>query len=178
VAEDFSGRLLFVALGEEAPPERIGRAEIRFVPFQREPGQVARYYQAADVYAHAARADTFPNTILEALACGTPVVATAVCGIPEQVRGLRHPAADPQESSYPPERATGLLVPPGDAAALAAALGHLLGHDSLRERLGENAHADACRRFGLDLQVEAYLEWYQNLQARPGALRLAQARGA
>jgi glycosyltransferase involved in cell wall biosynthesis len=46
---------------------------------------VARYYQAADLYVHAAPADTFPNTVLEALACGTPVVATAIAGIPEQV---------------------------------------------------------------------------------------------
>ncbi len=68
VAERWQGSpLLVLALGEDAPPERIGRAEIRFVPFQSSPEAVARYYQAADVYLHAARADTFPTTVLEAL---------------------------------------------------------------------------------------------------------------
>jgi glycosyltransferase involved in cell wall biosynthesis len=81
--------LVFVALGEDAPAERIGAAEIRFVPYQKDPAVVARYYQAADIYIHSARADTFPNTVLEALACGTPVVATAVGGIPEQVKSLQ-----------------------------------------------------------------------------------------
>ena len=50
---------------------------------------VAPYYQAADVYLHAAKADNFPRAVLEALCCGTPVVATAVGGIPEQVKGLK-----------------------------------------------------------------------------------------
>lgn len=71
-------RVLFTALGEDAPAERIGEAELCFVPYQRNPQAVARYDQAADVYVHAAEVDTFPNTVLEALASGTPVVATAV----------------------------------------------------------------------------------------------------
>jgi glycosyltransferase involved in cell wall biosynthesis len=48
---------------------------------------VAKYYQAADLYVHAAVADTFLAS-LEALACGTPVVATGVGGIPEQIPNL------------------------------------------------------------------------------------------
>lgn len=89
VAESFKQEdVLFIALGENAPAERIGQAEIQFVPYQKDPNVVAHYYQAADVYVHAARADTFPNTVLEALACGTPVVASAVGGILEQVKGL------------------------------------------------------------------------------------------
>jgi len=41
---------------------------------------VAIYYHAADIYIHATHIDTFPTTILESLACGKPVVATAVGG--------------------------------------------------------------------------------------------------
>src|SRR5262245_11563282 len=88
VADRLHGQIVLFALGEDAPPERLGHASIRFVPYQRDPRSVAQYYQAADLYVHAARADTFPTTVLEALACGTPVVATAVGGIPEQVKGL------------------------------------------------------------------------------------------
>jgi len=54
-------------------------------PYKKDPKNVARFYQAADIYIHPARADTFLNIVLEALACGTPVVASAVGGIPKQV---------------------------------------------------------------------------------------------
>src|SRR5262249_17311917 len=114
---------IFLALGEEGPVERIGQAEIRFVPFQKDARVVASYYQAANLYLHAAHVDTFPTTILEALACGTPVVATAVCGIPEQVRGLRPPSGDVAGwNRFGVEEATGILVAPGDVEGMAAAI--------------------------------------------------------
>lgn len=79
VAERCTGqKILFIAVGENAPPEQIGKAEILFVPYQKDSKVVAAYYQVADIYLHAAKADTFPTTILKALACGTPVVATSV----------------------------------------------------------------------------------------------------
>ncbi len=158
VAERLPGTpVLFLALGEEAPPERVGAAEIRFVPFREEAVAVARYYQAVDLYVHAARVDTFPNAVLESLACGTPVVATAVGGIPEQVKPL-----DPGFGSvrFGPDKATGMLTAPGDADALAAAVVTLLKDNDLRGRMGVNAAADARRRFDHDRQVSDYLEWY------------------
>ena len=77
-------------------------------PRYRYPGrvsaeQVAAYCNAADVLLHAAHADNFPCTVLEALACGTPVIATAVGGIVDQVV----------------DGETGFLVSHGDAGAMA-----------------------------------------------------------
>jgi glycosyltransferase involved in cell wall biosynthesis len=155
VAERQRGQaLLFIALGEEAPAERIGQAEIRFVPYQKDPEAVARYYQAADVYLHAARADTFPNTVLEALACGTPVVATAVGGIPEQVEEAR----------------TGFLVPPADAQALAARLAAVVSDDTLRQSMSTRAVEAARRRFDLRRQADMYLDWYHTLARHQSAV--------
>lgn len=156
--------VLFIALGEDAPAEQIGQAKVRFVPYQKDLEAVARYYQAADVYVHAARADTFPNTVLEALACGTPVVATAVGGIPEQVKGLRisdFGFRNADLNGYTRDEATGLLVPPGDAETMAKAIMQLLSDEVLRCHLGENAAQDACRRFDPKQQIHAYLQWYR-----------------
>jgi glycosyltransferase involved in cell wall biosynthesis len=161
--------VLFIALGEDAPGERIGQAELRFVPYQEDREDVARYYQAADVYVHATRADTFPITVLEALACGTPVVATAVGGIPEQIKGLRISDFGFRNSDlneYGMDEATGLLVPSGDAKAMATAIKRLLSDEVLRSHLGENAAQDACQRFDLRQQVYAYLQWYQAIMER------------
>jgi glycosyltransferase involved in cell wall biosynthesis len=158
--------LLFIALGEDAPAERIGQVEVRFVPYQKDTEAVARYYQAADLYLHAARAETFPNSVLEALACGTPVVATAIGGIPEQVKGLEVAEGQSQTAQlnrYGTSEATGILVPAGDAAAMAVGIERLMNDDSLRGRMGENAARDARERFDLQRQVDSYLEWYEEL---------------
>lgn len=157
-----AGSLLFVAVGRESAARVSGRAAIRSVPFVHDPGVMAQYYQAADLYLHAARADTFPLAVLEALACGTPVVATATGGIPEQIRpaaleavrsGLFGAIGD----------ATGMLVPAAGAAEMSDAAAALLDRDAIRTRLGDNAARDAASRFTLDRQVEAYLEWYREL---------------
>ncbi len=158
-------RILFIAVGDDAASVRTDRLEVRFVPYQRDPQIVARYYQAADVYLHAARAENFPISVLEALACGTPVVATAVGGIPEQVKALRpadyglHQSLD----TYSLDEVTGILVPVGNVEAMTAATMVLLTDDSLRLKLGQNAARDARLRFGLNRQVEAYLAWYQEI---------------
>lgn len=104
---------------------------------------VADRLRKADLYVHPSRADTFPSGVLEALACGTPVVASRVGGIPEQVT-----------------EETGVLVEPGDPAALAAAIESLLADPERRARMGRAAAADARERFSLDRQLAAYVELY------------------
>lgn len=140
-------KVLFLALGEEAPRKRIGPEQIHFIPFQSEPERVARVYQASDVYLHPALADTFPNMVIESLACGVPVVATAVGGIPEQIN----------------DGESGFLVPPHDSGAMAKAAITLLRDDTLRERCAHDAAHDAKKRFDAARMVEDYLRWYQEI---------------
>jgi glycosyltransferase involved in cell wall biosynthesis len=179
--------IIFLIVGDEGPPIRHGRVELRFIPTVAAPEDLVRYYHAADLYVHAARMDTFPNTVLEALACGRPVVASAVGGIPEQLRALSDwpgsratpagqavPAVHTAHGHSDAHRATGLLVPPGDAEALAFGIHFLLDQPVLCARLGENAARDARERFGLRRMVADYLEWYAEAADRPVP---RQARG-
>ena len=149
--------LLFIALGENALEEQIGNVQMRFVAHMRNPKDVAAYYQAADIYVHAAAADTFPRTVLEALACGTPVVATGVGGIPEQIKSLWN------DSSFDGTGATGIVVPPGDAQAMAISIEKLLTNDLLTKVLSRNATIDARLRFDLAKQANCYLDWYEQM---------------
>jgi glycosyltransferase involved in cell wall biosynthesis len=137
----------FIALGEEAHFEKIGNARIDFVPYQSDPEKVARYYQASDIYIHAARAETFPNTILEAMACGKPVVATSVGGIPEQII----------------EGKTGFLTPPGDAEKMARKIMALILDDGMREEMGKTGFNSVREKFSLCKQVAEYLDWYRSI---------------
>ena len=147
---EIDAKVLCIALGEAAPPERTGDVEIRFVPYLKDSQKVARYYQAADLYLHPTRADTFPTTVLEALACGTPVVASAVGGIPEQVV----------------EGRTGFLVPVGDRHSMAEKIITLLEDEDIRAQMGLQAAADAARRFELERMVEEYLALYRHITKR------------
>lgn len=140
-------KILFIALGENSPPEHIGQAQIQFIPYQKDPKTVAGYYQAADVYVHAAKADTFPNTVLEALACGTPVVGTAVGGIPEQII----------------EEVTGFLAPLGNPESMANSIQKLLENPDLHQSLSEQAALIAQKNYSLDRMVEDYIKWYRSI---------------
>jgi glycosyltransferase involved in cell wall biosynthesis len=84
---------------------------------------VLRLFRAADAALLSSSWENFPHTVVEALAVGTPVVSTAVGGVPEVVT----------------DGENGLLVPPGDPAALAAAVVRLFGDTALRERLARAA---------------------------------------
>jgi glycosyltransferase involved in cell wall biosynthesis len=139
--------LLFITLGASEQEEHIGQVKIQCVPYQNDSGLVARYYQAADVYIHAAKADNFPNTVLEALACGTPVVATAVGGIPEQID----------------DGVTGFLVPPESPEDMAAAIQKLLQDNTLYRQMSTQAAETARQRFDANRMVGEYLEWYQKI---------------
>jgi glycosyltransferase involved in cell wall biosynthesis len=138
--------LVMLALGAAAPPERLGHAEVRHLPYERDPQRVANFYQAADVYVHAARVDTFPNAVLEALACGTPVVASAVGGIPEQVD----------------DGASGFLVAPADVTSMAARIEQLICDPNLQQRMSRHAREAARARFDLERSADSYLDWYRS----------------
>jgi glycosyltransferase involved in cell wall biosynthesis len=87
---------------------------------------------------------------LEAMACGIPVVGSAVGGLLDSVA----------------HRSTGLLVPPRDPDAVAAAIGHLLDNPSLRVHMGAEAAARVRQEFTWDLVARSTLDVYERLRAR------------
>lgn len=145
--------VLLIALGDAAPPERVGGAEIRFVPYQADARRVADYYRAADLYLHSARVETFGLVIAEALACGLPVVATAVAAIPELINHGEN----------------GLLVEPGNPAAFADAVVSLLSAPERRLQMRMTGPAYVQSRFTLRQQVETTLAWYEEVRQAQAA---------
>lgn len=103
-------------------------AQVRFTGRLDRDG-MARLLQEADVMLNPSLADNMPNSLLESMACGLPVVSTWVGGVPYLV-------SDSQ---------TALLVPPGDDDAMAAAALRLLHEPALWQRLSRNGLAEAQR---------------------------------
>jgi glycosyltransferase involved in cell wall biosynthesis len=139
--------LLLLGLGQIKSAGPWGQGKLITPGYIQSVAQMVDYYRAADLYLHTATADSFPTTVLEAMACGTPVVATAVGGIPEQIQN----------------GVTGVLTPPQAPHALAHAIQSLLADDDQRRRLGLAAAAHAQQYFGLARQVDALLAYYEEI---------------
>jgi len=115
-------------------------------------------YQRASVVAlpSLTGAESFGMALVEAMSCGRPVVGSDVGGIPGVVTGGRD----------------GLLVPPGDAGALAAACLSVLTDPGLADRLGRAGRQAALSRFSWGRQLPAYLDLFRDLLDRSPARRL------
>jgi teichuronic acid biosynthesis glycosyltransferase TuaC len=130
-------RLALVGGSDERDDERAAlaalagdlgcRDRVRFAG-RRPHGELADWFSAADVFALASRLEGFPTVIREAIACGTPCVVTALPGLAEEIG----PACG---------TTCGLLVPPDDDRAFAAALAEALARRWDRSALRRRAEA-------------------------------------
>jgi glycosyltransferase involved in cell wall biosynthesis len=138
--------VFLLSLGIGTPPE-LQRFPHAHIPLVSDDGLLSLIYSAADVFVAPSLADNLPNTILESIACGTPVVAFAAGGMPDAVR----------------PRITGLLAKAGDPAELRAAILQLLGNDAQRAEISANCRRIALDEYGLGLQAKRYLTLYEEM---------------
>jgi glycosyltransferase involved in cell wall biosynthesis len=129
--------------------DRIGGdGRVHFVPPTSE---IERYYRAADVVVMPSLREGLPNVILEAMACGLPVVASRLPGSTETMIA---------------DGVNGRLVAPGDTAGFAAAIGELLRDPGLADRLGRAARHTAEDRYRIEHVADQWLAAYD--EALPG----------
>ncbi|MCS7261426.1 MAG: glycosyltransferase, partial [Anaerolineae bacterium] len=119
-----------------------------WVPRER----IADYYRRADIFATATTWEGMPNTVLEAMACGLPIVGTQVPGLQELVQ----------------DTVNGYLVPPRDPVALADALALLIDNGYERRRMGRQSRLMAERQFAWEYIAAQYVEVYHQVLARSG----------
>jgi glycosyltransferase involved in cell wall biosynthesis len=133
---------------------------VRFVGVRRD---VPDLLSNADLYVHPSLQEGSSNAVIEAMAAGKPIVATAVGGSVEAIR----------------DGVTGLLVPPADAPALARAMLQLLADPVAARAMGRRAREAAARQFDVHAMVKAYECTYHRLLASPvGASEQPQTGGA
>ena len=118
----------------------------------RHDAEIAAAMREADIFVLPSLFEGTPLTLIEAMWSGLPVVTTATAGMKDVVSDGR----------------TGLLVPPGDAGALAAAIGRLVNDADLRVRLGTEAHAVAHRDYTWENAAAAFASAYESARAGHG----------
>jgi glycosyltransferase involved in cell wall biosynthesis len=138
----------------EAKAKRGGfRERVHFQGVAEDP---AAAYHGMDIFLSASHEEGFSNSILEAMACGLPIVATRVGGSAEQIEiGV-----------------SGLLVPAHDPGAIADALANLITDPQLAARLGSAARTRVTQRFSLEAMVAAMSRLYDELAVGGGNPRL------
>ncbi len=107
-----------------------------------------------DIFVHPVVAqEAFGLAVAEAMASGCAIIASRIGGLPELIE----------------EGSSGLLVPPGDAGAIAAALRRLVADRAERERLGANARRRVVEHFTVSRCVHEHLDWCEEMAHGPGS---------
>nr|WP_168016689.1 glycosyltransferase family 4 protein [Halomonas salinarum] len=139
-------QVLFFGQGEDAEAleaEAAGRTNVTFMGFK---DNIGDYLPGLDLFAFPSRNEGLGSVLLDVMDAGVPIVASRVGGIPDIVR----------------DEETGLLVPPGDAEALADAIARLHDDAELAKTLIEGASAQLAR-YTPEAMANAYWGLYQHL---------------
>jgi len=120
------------------------RERVSFLGFREDVFDLLR---VADVVVMPSRWEGLPMTLLEAMAMGRPVVASAVGGIPELIR----------------HGETGWLVPPEDARALAETLTYVLDNADVARQVGERARGSIGENYAIEVVAQHTLDFYRDL---------------
>lgn len=104
-------------------------------------------YSAADIFVSPTRAESFPNVLLESIACGTPVVSLKVGGVPDLAR----------------PNITGFLADPEDVKGFRDRIIELLENDALRSEMRRQCRAIALEEYSISTQAQQYLRVYRQM---------------
>ena len=151
-AAGWKERCELVVFGAPAPaaPPAFGMP-VRYLGRLRDSAALARLYAAADVFVVPSLQENLPNTIMEAMACGT-------CCVGFDQGGMRD-LIEPGETGY--------LARPYAAEDLAAGIGRLLEDDEARQAMARRARRKVEEEFAIERVARRYADLYRELLARP-----------
>ncbi|ACB49866.1 probable glycosyl transferase, group 1 [Crocosphaera subtropica ATCC 51142] len=122
--------------------------------------KLAEVYSSADIFVLPSLEDNLPNTMLESMSCGTPVIGFEVGGLPDVVK----------------ENVTGNLVPLENSSALAQVILSYFRSPQKVEDIGKNCRQLLEENYSLSVQAQAYLKLYQDLLAHQTPLSYADSK--
>jgi glycosyltransferase involved in cell wall biosynthesis len=141
-------QLELAILGTLEPEKSFGiTLPVHYLGYVEDVTRLASCYSAADAFIAPSKEDNFPNTVLESLACGTPVIAFNVGGIPDLIEHMRE----------------GYLVKPFDTTDLGDGIRWVLSDPSRSEELSKRAREKVEEKFTTGIQAEKYIRLYEQI---------------
>ena len=131
------------------PNDELEKIGVPVVPlgYLKSDVEISRAYAAADIFIQPSLEDNLPNTMLESMSCGTPVVAFDAGGMPDMVV----------------ENETGRLAPLGDVRLMGEAILSLVFDPDKRKDMSEICRKNILEKYSLDVQARNYLALYDDL---------------
>lgn len=140
-------RVLLLCLGNTAGLPELPGLAVRSFGHIQSPSELAAIYSAADIFLLPSLEDNLPNTMLEAMACGTPVISFRTGGMPEVIRDDMH----------------GYTVPLADLTAFAEKIVHLMAADDTRKKMSVACRTLIEDKFRQQHQANAYERLFSDL---------------
>ncbi len=123
---------------------------VRYLGYVEDVSRLVNCYSAADVFVAPSKEDNFPSTVLESLACGTPVLSFSVGGIPDLVEHMKN----------------GYLAKPFDIADLSYGIEWIMNDESRYKALSRRARQKVEEEFTFNIQVKRYLGLYEEVLSK------------
>jgi len=139
---------LLITMGnEKRMDEKYPLGKVKHFGFVKDPASQALMYNAADLFLCSTLADAQPQTAVEALACGTPVITYDIGPMPELIQ----------------EGKTGFIAPDVSVESLAATLEEVLDNPEQLVEMGQYCREKAKKTYDLSKQTKMYIDLYENI---------------
>jgi len=145
------GDLVFAAFGRGEAELNSAGFRVHHLGVKTNEDDMARLLQIADLFVCPSLEDNLPNSVMEAMACGLPVIGTNVGGIPDMVENGTN----------------GCLVNPGDPVSLARSVQRMLDKTTDLKQMGRRSREICEAKFGSGIQARAYTSLFEDLLATP-----------
>lgn len=140
--------VLFLCIGGNQNSQELYDENIKFIPFIFDKSTLAQYYSVSDVFLLTSLADNFPNTVLEAMSCGVPVVSFDVGGVNEAVIHKRN----------------GYIAKYKDVPDIIRGMNYILNFDAdSLKRMSKDSISRVKHEFTVDTMIKRYLQLYTSL---------------
>lgn len=144
----WQNQIELVIIGASQPEEQIDLAfKTHYLGKLRDDISLAQVYGAVDVFVAPSLQDNLPNTVMEALACGTPCVAFQIGGMPDMIEHQKN----------------GYLAQAFDIDDFAQGIAWVLGNQEIHQKLCDRAREKAEKEFSLEIQARRYMSLYNQL---------------